>query len=270
MTVLITASTQDLAAENIVDKIQRRLFFVESGMSFDGFPILRNADMLIARTDSDSVFSSGLDRITGVESIIFASRHTSKSGESTLTVHTPGNPLGEAKYGGKPRSLAIADPNRMSVALKTLSSLALERGLPYRVSLEATHHGPTEMKVPVMFVEIGSGPVQWQDDLAGDVVAEAIINAARDTSALRPAVGLGGGHYAPKFTDLVLDGEVCIGHIFPKYCIPELTESVMHLGFDRTQGSCTLAMIDWKGIGGANRARILDLLLGLGIETRRT
>lgn len=270
MTVLIAASTRDLAAENIVDKIQRRLLFVESGMCFDGFPILRNADMLMVRTTCDSIYASELDQIPGIESIIFASHHTSRSGESTLTVHTPGNPLREAKYGGKPGSLAMADPNRMSMALRTLSSLALERELPYRVSLEATHHGPTEMKVPVLFVEIGSGPVQWRDELAGDVVAEAIINAAQTASALRPAVGFGGGHYASKFTDLVLDGEVCIGHIFPKYCIPELTESVMRLGFDRTKGSCTLAMIDWKGVPGADRARILDFLSGLGIETCRT
>jgi len=185
LTILIAASVQDLAAENIVDKLQHIIPFKVSDMVFDGFPILRSGSILLARTRSDSIYTSGLDEIPGVESIIFASRHSSSSGQATLTVHATGNPLNEAKYGGNPQSLGIADPNRMKAALSVLESEVLEENLPYNVSLEATHHGPTEMNVAVMFVEIGSEPIQWGDPLAGEAAAKAIVKAVRDDLALR-------------------------------------------------------------------------------------
>lgn len=269
LTVLIAASNKDIAAMNIIGKIQRNLSFIDSGMSFDGFPILRRDNLLMARTESDSIFTSGLDKIPDVDSIIFASRHSSSSGRSTLTVHTPGNPLREAKYGGNPQSLAIADPNKMRAALTIMNSRILDWDSSYQVSLEATHHGPTEMNKPVVFVEIGSGPMQWKDETAGNVVAEAILHAAKENLTLKTAVGFGGGHYAPKFTDLVLEGNLSIGHIFPKHCISGLTHSVVISAFRRTKGPCTLAVIDWKGIRGVDRERILTILSEVGIEIRR-
>lgn len=266
---MIVASNRDIAAMNILDKIQGRLSFIESGRSFDGFPILRSRNLMIVRTESDSIYTSGLDKVSDVESIIFASRHSSSSGQSTLTVHTPGNPLKEAKYGGSPESLAISDPNKMKVALIAMRSGVLSKNLSYQVSLEATHHGPTEMERPVVFVEIGSGPKQWEDRKAGDIVAKAILQAAQDNSTVRTAVGFGGGHYAPKFTDLVFEGELSIGHIFPRYCIRELSSKVISLAFERTKDQCTSAVVDWKGIRGADRKRLLEILSGLGIETYR-
>ncbi len=267
LAVLIASSIRDLAAANIVDKLRHRLPFNDSGMVFDDSPILRNGNLLLVRTESDSIYASGLDKIPGVESIIFASRHSSSSNQATLTVHAPGNPLEEAKYGGNPRSLAIADPNRMRTALIALNSGVIRRRLSYRVSFEATHHGPTEMVTPVMFVEIGSGPIQWKDPVPGEVAANAILKAAGDNSSLKAAVGFGGGHYAPKFTDLVLKSNLSIGHIFPKYCIYDLDDSTVSMAFSRTRGLCTLAVIDWKGLRGSDRERLLDLLSKMGIET---
>lgn len=230
---------------------------------------MRSGNLLLTRIESDSIYASGLDKIPEVESIIFASRHSSSSGKATLTVHAPGNPLREAKYGGKPQSLAMADPNRMRAALITMNSEVLRRQLPYQVSLEATHHGPTEMDIPVMFVEIGSKPAHWEDPLAGDVVANAILKAVNDNSPHKVAVGFGGGHYAPKLTDLVLKHNLAIGHIFPKYCIKDLADSTVSLAFSRTRGRCALAALDWKGIRGVDRERMLDLLSRLGIGTYR-
>jgi len=269
LAVLIASSCRDRAALNIADKIQRHLQFIDSGMRFDGFPILRNGNLLLVTVESDSIYASGLDEIPGAESVIFASRHSSSSGQSTLTVHVPGNPLREARYGGEPESLAVADPLRMRAALIRLKSEVAERVVSYHVSLEATHHGPTEMDIPVTFVEIGSGPMQWEDPVAGDIVARAILDAAESTSTLRAAVGFGGGHYAPKFTDFVLEQNIGIGHIFPRYCTHELADTVVDLAFKRTEGTCTLAVIDRKGIQGADRERIISILSRLGVETCR-
>jgi len=269
LVVLIASSCQDRAALNIVDKIQRCLQFTDSGMRFDSFPILRNGNLLLVRVGSDSIYASGLDKIPGAESVIFASRHSSSSGQSTLTVHAPGNPLREAKYGGEPESLAVADPSRIKMALIRLKSEVLENDLSYYVSLEATHHGPTAMNIPITFVEIGSGPAQWEDPAAGEVAAKAILDAALNVSTLRAVVGFGGGHYAPKFTDIVLEQNIGIGHIFPKYCTHELADTMVDLAFKRTRGICTQAVVDWKGIQGADRKRLLSILSRLGVETCR-
>jgi len=254
---------------NIVDRIERILPFTDSEMRFGDLSILKHEDLLVARIRSDSIYASGLDRIPNVDLIIFASRHSSSSGRSSLTVHAPGNPLAEAKYGGRPQSLAISAPDKMRSSLSALRSGTLERGIPYHVSLEATHHGPTEMDVPVMFIEIGSSQINWKDKLAGEVVAEAILHAVKDDSHIRSAIAFGGGHYAPKFTSLVLEGRASIGHIFSKYCIGRLDEAVIVQAFRRTRGCCDLAILDWKGIGSKDRARILEILEKMEVDVSR-
>jgi len=57
------------------------------------------------------------------DAIIFASRHESESGRPCLTVHAPGNPTPEAKFGGKPLEVCTADPAGMKAALLELKRL---------------------------------------------------------------------------------------------------------------------------------------------------
>jgi len=60
----------------------------------------------------------------------------------------------------------------MKVALRTLKEKAQDTELSkYTVTLEATHHGPTDMEVSVMFVEIGSSMEHWIDQRAGEAAA---------------------------------------------------------------------------------------------------
>ena len=35
--------------------------------------------------------------------------------------------------------------------------------LDYEITIEATHHGPTSLKKPLLFIEIGSTEKQWAD-----------------------------------------------------------------------------------------------------------
>ena len=60
--------------------------------------------------------------------IVFISRHSSLSGKSTLSVHTPGN-FGEAQLGGLPRTLSVAPAVAMQTALKALYRLKQEMNL---------------------------------------------------------------------------------------------------------------------------------------------
>jgi len=155
----------------------------------------------------------------GFDAVVFASRHESRSREPTLTVHVPGNPTPEAKFGGDPMSLCTADPAGMKEALLTLKKAVDEgRVQGYTVCYEATHHGPSDPGIPCFFIEIGSDEERWKDDDAGRACAEAIL-AAVDPDGYRHAIGYGGGHYAPKHTDVALTTDIAYGHIIPDYAI---------------------------------------------------
>jgi len=174
---------------------------------------------------------------------IFVSRHRSESESQSFTVHTPGN-FNEVLLGGRPRELAIACPKIMHNVLIALKRTRDELSLNYSVSLKATHHGPTEMNTPVMFVEIGSSEKQWKDNFAGETVAKATLSAIKKIPTGRNAIGFGGGHYAPKHTETVLGSEVAIGHIMSKYAFENLNEETVKNMIKRTENGCELAILD--------------------------
>jgi len=152
--------------------------------------------------------------------LVFASRHAGETGE-LLTAHHTGN-FGPADYGGDPRDLARACPNAHRRVLAALRDHAPES---YEVGTECTHHGPTHVGAPSMFVEVGSGEPQWADPAAARAVANAILDL-RGVSADAPAendgahggtrrqlVGFGGGHYAPRFERIERETDWAVGHV---------------------------------------------------------
>jgi len=259
MTVLVVASERDPAAHNIASWLERDYGFDRS-TEYPDPRLLRKDDVLLARVDEESIHVESVDSLARADSVIFASRHTSEKGEPCLTVHCTGNVLNEAPYGGKPRSLALVEPNRMRTALLSLSESREELGLSYLVSLEATHHGPTELQVPSMFVEIGSSAKQWQDPLAGKAVADAIWTGATRPSNGTQAVGFGGGHYSWKHTEAVLKDQYALGHILSKYFFQGYDPVIVELAFGRTVGHCSHAVIDKKGVRGAERGVLVRFL----------
>lgn len=201
--------------------------------------------------------------------MIFASRHKSETGKPTLTVHAPGNLTSQALYGGIPNEIAWANPQRMTAALLALTSICNRLKLNYSISLEATHHGPTEMSVPVTFVEIGSSEKQWTDAKAGRAVAEAICTAITSPSKSPPAVGFGAGHYAPSHTKVAMERGLAIGHILPKYVLEKIDTGMVEKVFNKTWEGCNHAVLDWKGIRGENRQKLLEILKEMHIEVLR-
>lgn len=141
--------------------------------------------------------------------LVFASRHAGDSGP-LLTAHFTGN-FGPADYGGEPGTLARACPDAHAEVVA-----ALARNAPdgYGVGVECTHHGPSEVGAPSMFVELGSDEPQWSDPEAARAVAQSILDI-RDAGVDRDRqlVGFGGGHYAPRFTRIVRETEWAVGHI---------------------------------------------------------
>jgi len=259
--VLIAASQKDLASLNIAERLIGNFGFKETERQYCGRPILERGDILLVHIDVDSIYAKNLDKDFQANTIIFVSRHSSESAQKSLTVHTTGNPTNTALFGGRPRSLAWVDPQRMKAALLALKKETQETGLDgYTVSLEATHHGPTDMEVPVMFVEIGSSQEQWNDRQAGEVVASAAFSAATRQSAGKPSVGFGGGHYSLKLTESNMTEDFAIGHILPKYFFDQFTPEIVELAFKRTVGNCHTAIVDWKGIRGSQRSALIEIL----------
>ena len=251
---LILASAKDQAAKNIAARLLELYDFEESKKFPDAYT---RGDIMLMMIAGEATQVTGLT--VDADEVIVASRHASESSRATLTVHVPGEP--------ERVELAKASPPTVKSALKTLALAREELGLDYEISLEATHHGPTELEVPVTFVEIGSTRKQWCDEKAGEAVARAIMAAATSPTECRQAVGLGGPHYAPRHTEVVLHTDVGIGHIFPKY-IP-IDERLVDRAIAHTRGGVELLVLDWKGMNAEQRSVSQRITSRLGISTER-
>jgi D-aminoacyl-tRNA deacylase len=262
LVVLIAASKKDAAALNIAEKLIKEYNFKRENEN-----LYKGEKELLTIIEEDSLYSEDLDKIFNPEAVIFASRHSAEAGKPTLTVHASGNLTSEAIYGGKPEELAIADPKRMKAALLTLKREKEKLSLnEFDVSLEATHHGPTSMNCPVLFIEIGSSMNEWINPKAGLAAAEAIIAACRKVVNEEASVGFGGGHYARKHTKAVLESNLAVGHILPKFFFEDLNLKIVKKAFERTVAPCKKALIDWKGMRSLERSKLLDFLEAINIE----
>lgn len=186
----------------------------------------------------------GVDRaFSDIDLLVVASRHAGETGP-LLTAHPTGN-FGPAEFGGHDRSLAQAAPNAQSTALSVLADHAPDG---YAVGLEGTHHGPTELTTPSLFVELGSDERQWNDPDGARAVAQAIL-ALRggDPNAEKTLVGFGGGHYVPRFERVVRDTEWSVGHVGVDWALeamgpPEENRSVLEEAFERS--ATTYALVE--------------------------
>jgi len=269
--VLIVASRADPASMNIADKLLDTYGLSPTGALFENSPIYVRGHVKLVFTSTEPIYAEHVEEALpeAPEAIIFASRHASARGEPTLSTHTPGNLGFEAEHGGRPRELAISDPLRMKSALISLSEAGRKESLEdFSICLEATHHGPTGLSAPTLFVEIGSTPDKWADPLAGEAVAEAIWEAATRPARAKRAVGLGGGHYAPKLTAAVLEMGLAIGHIVPKYVFQSLglDRWLIEEPVKRTHGGCEAVVIDKKGLRAKERRFAISVAEDMGLE----
>ncbi|UCH32212.1 MAG: D-tyrosyl-tRNA(Tyr) deacylase [Candidatus Bathyarchaeota archaeon] len=200
--------------------------------------------------------------------IIYLSRHSSKSGTPTLSVHAPGN-LAKAKEGGITRKISIAPAKAMKKALLELMRQKAILGLDYQVTYESTHHGPS-LDVPSMFVELGSSQAQWEDLRAAEAVAHAsMAPICRSLKEFEGAVGIGGPHYNNKFTEIASEGSIGFGHIIPKYAIPQIDSEMIKKCIERTVEEVDKILLDWKGIRSTDKKHLAKILAKVEIQTQK-
>jgi len=267
LTILIIASRRDIAAQNIAKELTRAHVFspVE-----DYSDLSQHENILLKNVETDGIHTNEVHLPSDTECVIFASRHRSESNEPTLTVHWTGNCTSRCDFGGKPKTLSYTNPPRLRAALLTLDKCREKNRLNYAVSLEATHHGPTELKAPTMFVEVGSTEHEWNDPKAISAASEAIWAAATTPVQGIPAVGFGGGHYCNKQSGALRTSGYAFSHIFSKYFFEEYDEDVVRTAFEKTLGEpCHTAVLDWKGIRGSERRLLLETLKGKKVDVVR-
>lgn len=220
---LVVRSVVDAASVNIVEHLLRMGEWRQEG-DFEGAPVHRMGDAAIVSIPVHHLYYDGIDE--KVEDalgerpalVAFASRHKSASNMRTLTIHPIGN-YAKAEMGGKERTLVPSAPHEMTAALRWLKKNASM--LPFQVSFEATHHGPS-LGTPTFYIEIGSDEQAWKSPEAGKAAAAALHEVLTCDVPKDPiALGIGGGHYMPRITDVALEKSVSFGHMLPSYQLEE-------------------------------------------------
>jgi D-aminoacyl-tRNA deacylase len=120
-----------------------------------------------------------------------------------------------------------------------------------------------------MFVELGSSPEQWKDITAAEVVADAAVAAVSGCSGCSVALGIGGPHYNKKFTKMALTDQWAFGHMIPKYALAEIDSEVLRQCVERTLEPVDSVVLDWKGIKGEYKPKIVAALDELGLASER-
>lgn len=272
--ILIVASNKDPASLNIKKQILNHYRFNETTARFQENTVyarrVNGKDAQIITLNQESINAQDLPTFfKRPELVVFISRHSSMSGEPTLSVHTPGN-LGQAELGGNPREVSVSPANAMRYALKAMAKMTEEMQLSYEVSYEGTHHGPS-LNVPAMFAELGSSPDHWKDAEAAEAVAHATMEAVSkfDSVSAETVLGIGGPHYNRKFTKLALERDIAFGHMIPKHSVPQIDSIILQQCVKRTLEKVECAVLDWKGIRGEHKPRVVEMLEEIGITIQK-
>lgn len=264
---VIVASSSDLASSTLAEALISGQGFGSTGIGLLGKPVYQRGSLLLTFFDGPIVSPPDLDAYFNPQAYVFLSRHSAESGIPSLTAHVPGN-FSEAKAGGAPGELARADPGLLKDYMIALSKRS-GRVPSYKVTVEATHHGPTSLSKPVLFVELGSSEKHWGDKEAASVVAESVVDCLTARKVWdKVALGFGGTHYPEKFSEVVVRGEFAVSFIVPKYALEHVDERMVGQMLQRTNAPVRYALIDWKGLG-PHKERVIKLVSQFGLEVVR-
>ncbi|HTY43931.1 MAG TPA: D-aminoacyl-tRNA deacylase [Patescibacteria group bacterium] len=259
---LVIASKKDSAGINITTQLSQ----------FQQDALINNFRFYLV--EDEIIYTENLDmeKINNYDFIIFASKHKSEKKMRTLSVHAPGN-FRTNDFGGEKGKLCPTSAIFQKQIFERLNKNVQEFHLKdYNTTLECTHHGPLINK-PCIFIEIGSTEKEWKDTKAGFVVAKTIfeiMSEFQENPYNEIAIGIGGPHYAPNFTNIQLKSNVAVSHIIPQYVFP-LTEEMVKEAVEKTEEEVDFALLDWKGLGTSeHRQDIIKILDKLYVRYKRT
>ena len=218
---LVVCSREDAASVNITENLLASGGWTEKG-EFEGAPVKWKQGAAVVTIPVHHLFYDEIDVKAekalgeGPSIVIFASRHKSASNMRTLTVYPIGN-FNKAEMGGKDGALVPVAPHCMTHAYRELKKRGT--GLQYEVSFEATHHGPF-LSTPTFYIEIGSDEAAWADKEPARVIAATLDDVLfSDVPQYPVALGIGGGHYVPRISDVAREKRISFGHMLPSYIL---------------------------------------------------
>jgi len=258
---LFLCSEEDIASVNIRDALLRSAEWEDDGkFLYHGDTAMMSIPNIHIRAENvdDMAKKKGID----ASEVIFLSRHSAASKIPTLTVHPIGN-FHDAEFGGRPRTLVRSSAMTMTELLRNMMSKDTKQ---FKVSFEVTHHGPF-VSIPATFIEIGSDAAQWNNKDASKVIADSLLKI--DDNDYINAIGIGGGHYAPRFTEMAQKYKVNIGHMMPEYAFKDSDDDdlvrMMKEAADRS--STNIAYIHKRSMNAATAKRVLNAATSCGLET---
>jgi D-aminoacyl-tRNA deacylase len=232
MTALLISSSEDPASTNIKNSLLTQTTWKEYG-TFYNAPVYQHTslkNLMLVTIPNQKIRHENIDiEVKDQLNIdpqiaIFLSRHRSKMREPTLTVHPIGN-YGDAEFGGKTKTLVPAAPRMMTHLLRLIKKNLQSTPLEYKVCYEVTHHGPY-LQIPTLFAEVGSTEEQWVQREPAAIIAQSLLELLSDhlyekeyPDDIPVLLGIGGGHYSPRFTDVAFQKNVAFGHMIPSYHI---------------------------------------------------
>lgn len=224
--------------------------------------------MILATVETEIIEPPDLDAYFRPQAYIFLSTHRAESGIPSLTVHTTGNFTREEVLGAGPREVGMIDPDLQKNYIMELSSRRRELE-GYEVTIEATHHGPTSLLRPVLFVELGSTERQWGDAHAAEVISDALMaSLASGKKWDKVALAFGGTHYPQKFNKTLLESDFALSAVVAKHSLEWIDAEIFGQLLQRTSKFPRYVMVDWKG-AGPHREKIISLSKQFALEVVR-
>ena len=218
-------------------------------------------DVLI--TTSPVISADWLEEKFDYDGYVFLSKHAAESGTLALTCHSTGN-FDVAKFGGNSQQVAIPFPSFQKTYLQNLWKNRTD--FPdFQITIEATHHGPTDLNKPSIFIEIGTTQKQWNDVELCNSIAEIVKKTFEKPLQQFPfAVCFGGTHYSQKFTNEIINGKFALGTVIPKHAIEFLEQSLFQHIIERNIDA-QIALLDWNSLG-KNKQKVVELLSTTKLE----
>jgi D-aminoacyl-tRNA deacylase len=271
--VLVTSS-HDLAGMTMSRYLVRNAEFASESKRVDAegesYRSLRHENIQLHVSSGNLLTLENInDLYSHADVFIFLSKHRSHSSIPTLTCHFTGNFSSDNSYGGNPRQIAISYPSLQKGYLKALTA-ARQRLPEYEIMIEATHHGPTSLNKPVLFLELGSSEKQWADENAAAVICDTLLHILHNgfEHCEKVGIALGGTHYPKKFNKLLLESEFGLAAVASKHNLEAIDDAMVNQMIEKSVEKVTYIVLDSKGLG-REKDRILKILENTPLELYR-
>lgn len=252
---LLVAYEKDPAGYNMAK-------FISGHLEKDG-EIFRGENFDLVMIPTPAISADWLEEKYNYDGFVFLSKHAAQSGELALTCHSTGN-FAEAQFGGMERQVAVPHPYLQKSYMQALWERRVEFG-GFDITIEATHHGPTALSKPALFVEIGTTEKQWNDEALCNSVAGIVLDVMSKPIKKSPvAICFGGTHYPDKFTNELIGGRHSLGTVIPKHALEFLDDDLFSHVMDRNR-QATAALLDWAGLG-KQKQKVVDMLSNTSLE----